>query len=169
MSALDNYVTHVFFHILSLCRFVLKVCREMKSRYFSLADEDSETWLFDQGLFVESRMKDALRLTFDFDLCRKLRIDLSALSDDDLLSHFIFSNDTKSIAKLLKDHYESVDADLTASFSSLVHCFPFSAYRAARPDLDHISDPDICRHYIRHGKADNLIFGIILLSFASVN
>lgn len=156
-ESLLTYVKHVFFRYpRRLPIRAENLSCEMTSRSFSLSDDDSQTWLFNQSLFVESRLKDALRSLFDLDLCRKLRVDLSALSDDDLLAHFIFSNDTLSIAKLFRDHYKSVDNDLAASFSSLVHCFPFSAYRAARPDLDHLSDSDLCRHYMRHAEADQI-------------
>ena len=151
------YVTNIFFRYpRNLPIKTDTLLSKMKERFFRLSDEDSETWLFDQELFLESKFQNALRSLLDFELCRKLRPDLSALSDDDLATHFVFSNDTKSLSDLIRNHYNSVVEDLSASFSSLVHCFPFSAYRAARPDLDHLSDNDICKHYMRHGKSDDI-------------
>ena len=73
------------------------------------------------------------------------------------------SQQLSAIAPQHQAELEEGESRYTSTLKALSLTFPYKAYRNKRPELEHLSDPDLIAHFIAHGMSEG-----VELDFASL-
>ena len=130
-----------------------------------LSEIDDNAWIRQNLTLTELHqpaLVNALRMLFDVSAYRQLRPDLSEWSDLDLLQHWLDQFDSVSSAESMRMIRQimprQIDqiADDDVVIQALSSLFPYSFYRALRPDLAQLTDLELIRHYCRVGRNEGV-------------